>query len=403
MRVVIVGETFPRNTSYLGVMLPRYLARLGVDVHVISLDLAPYWMIPEMRSHYESLVGKEWLIAGAIHDYDGFKIHILPQDRRMGYMRARGLGKKLRSLRPDIVYTASAIRWLPLEAAFWKLLLGYKLFTGSHTAGSTFPLYHARGGRWYDRFLNVITRWIPGRMVSLVTERCHAPAADCAVIAHKFFGVQRKKVEVLHLGVDTEVFRPVDSPDLEAERIATRKMLGVDVDDLVVVYTGKITSEKRVDLIPKAVRKLREKGVSARGLIIGEGPASDDIAPDDSIVRLPFMPYRELAKYYRASDIAVWPSTESTSMLDSAACGIPIVVSDLTGYREHVDGNGLVYNFGNFDSLVSCLLELVPKSNRRTLGERGAEKMANIFSWESHARIRLEQYRQCLHCRNQAN
>lgn len=396
MRVVIVVESFARNTSYIGVMLPRYLARMGVDVHLISLDLAPYWMVREMKSHYESLVGKGWLVAGAIHDYDGFKVHILQHDLRMGYVRAVGLGSKLRSLRPDVVLSAGAIGWLPLEAAFWKLILGYILFTGSHTGGSTFPLYHARGGRLDKIFINFITRWIPGRLVSLVTERCHAPTADCAVIAHKFFGVQRRKVEVLHLGVDTEVFHPIDGLDLEAERTATRKMLGFQDDDLVVIYTGKITVDKRVDLIPAAVKRLRENGVPARALIIGEGPAKDSISSDSNVTKLPFMSYQELARYYRASDIAVWPTTESTSMLDSAACGLPIIVSDLTGYRDHVDGNGLVYNLGDLDSLVSCIQDLMPISYRQALGEIGAKKMANSFSWEAHARRRLEQYRRCL-------
>jgi glycosyltransferase involved in cell wall biosynthesis len=396
MRVVILAESFARNTSYIGVMLPRYLARMGVDVHLLSLDLAPYWMIPEMKTHYESLVGKEWLAAGAIHDYDGFKVHILQHDRCMGYVRALGLGAKLRGLRPDIVLSAGAIGWLPLEAAFWKLILGYKLFTGSHTGGSTFPLYHARGERVVERLLNFVTRWIPGRLVSLVTERCHAPTADCAVIAYKFFGVQKKKVEVLHLGVDTEVFHPIDGSNLEAERVVTRKILGFDDDELVLIYTGKITVDKRVDLIPEAVSRLRERGISARALIIGEGPAKDSISSDSNVTMLPFMSYQELARYYRASDIAVWPTTESTSMLDSAACGLPIIVSSLMVYREHVDGNGLVYDLGDVDSLVSCLQDLVSLSRRKVLGEVGAMKMANRFSWEAHARKRLEQYRRCL-------
>jgi glycosyltransferase involved in cell wall biosynthesis len=394
MKIVLLAETFPGNTSYFGVMLPKYLARLGAEVHLLALDLPPYWNVAGMRAHYEQLVGKEWLVAGSVHAKDGYSVHIMGHRSMAGYMGMRGLGAKLREIDPDIVYSLSAIGWLPLQAALLKTIRPYKLFTGSHTAASTFPLYKSRGGplRW-PLVKSVFTRWIPGRFVSLLSERCHAPTVDCAEIAWRFFGVQRRKVEVLHLGVDTDVFHPLKVADAAADRAATRAGLGIGDDDFVVIYTGKITEEKRVDLVPAAVRRLRDQGYKARALVIGSGPAVGDVAAAGEVVMLPYQPYHQLARYYRASDVAVWPTNESTSMLDAAACGVPIVVSDGIIYREHVDGNGLVYRMGDLDSLVAALRELVPMQRRRELGEEGARKMAASFSWSSHASRRLEQYR----------
>jgi glycosyltransferase involved in cell wall biosynthesis len=63
-----------------------------------------------------------------------------------------------------------------------------------------------------------------------------------------------------------------------------------------------------------------------------------------------FVPVNELADYFRAADIGVWPR-ESTSMLDAAACGLPIVVND-TSSLLGIEGNGLVYELNNVDDMV---------------------------------------------------
>ena len=68
---------------------------------------------------------------------------------------------------------------------------------------------------------------------------------------------------------------------------------------------------------------------------------------------LNFMDFSKLAAYYRASEIGVWTGNESTSQLDAAACAIPIIISDAVIYREHVDGNGLVFRQNNLDALVA--------------------------------------------------
>ena len=41
MKVALLTEVFPRNMGYLENFLPKYLVRLGMDVHVITMDLPP--------------------------------------------------------------------------------------------------------------------------------------------------------------------------------------------------------------------------------------------------------------------------------------------------------------------------------------------------------------------------
>jgi glycosyltransferase involved in cell wall biosynthesis len=109
----------------------------------------------------------------------------------------------------------------------------------------------------------------------------------------------------------------------------------------------------------------------------------------------PFVPVQELGDFYRAADIGVWPTQESMSMLDAAACGLPIIVNDTIAAVERIDGNGLKYKLGDVDDLVRALLELGDPLARQGLGSFGAKKMAG-FNWEAIARRRLQDYRTAL-------
>ena len=132
-------------------------------------------------------------------------------------------------------------------------------------------------------------------------------------------------------------------------------------------------------------------GEPFHGLFIGEGVQREAIQLHPSCTALPFLPFNELGSFYRAADIGVWPTNESTSMLDAAACGIPIIISDGVVYREHVHGNGLVYKMNNLDDMVRTF-KLRDPAVRENLGSAGALKMKTHFSWEAIAKRRLNDY-----------
>ena len=107
------------------------------------------------------------------------------------------------------------------------------------------------------------------------------------------------------------------------------------------------------------------------------------------------MPFRELGRYYRAADVAVWPTNESTSMLDAAACGLPLVVSDRI-YQDHVTGNGLAYRMNDLSSLLEILRRLEAPQLREQLGRNGAQKMRSAFSWDGAAEVREQDFRNAI-------
>ena len=163
--------------------------------------------------------------------------------------------------------------------------------------------------------------------------------------------------------------------------------MGYSDTDIVCIYTGKMAQMKNALLLARAIERLHAEGRNYKGLFIGDGAQRPSIERIPGCVVLDFMPFVELGDYYRASDVAVWLTNESTSMLDAAACGIPIVVSDRI-YQDHVVGNGLAYRINDLESLCETLRALEDPELRAELGRAGAAKMRDRFMWEHAAMAR---------------
>jgi glycosyltransferase involved in cell wall biosynthesis len=393
LRVALLCETFSKKMGYLQYLLPKHLALLGVDMHVITMNLPPYHQMKDFYETYAGFNDRSDLKPGTIEKLDGFTLHVLPHKRVGGYMRMAGLFRKLRALQPDVVQTTTNINWVGIDAAVGRLFLGYRLFTGCHYHASVFPLAQCESEIWnLDRIRCFLTRGLPGRFVSLLTEKCHAITPDCADVAVRFFGVPRKKVDVCPLGVDAQLFFPISSDPQRLEAADLRQELGFEQDDIVCVYSGRFSEEKNPLLLAKSIHFLTGQGERYRGLFIGNGAQAADIRSCAGCVVHDFVPVFELGNYFRAGDIGVWPTQESMSMLDAAACGIPIVANDTMSATERLDGNGLAYRLNDQEDLVRALLALKTRESRKKLGVEGARKMLQEFSWEAIARRRLRDY-----------
>jgi glycosyltransferase involved in cell wall biosynthesis len=278
------------------------------------------------------------------------------------------------------------------------------LFTGCHYHASVFPLAGKRSPVWsLERLACLATRTIPGALVSLATEKCYAISQDCAGIAYSFFGVPRDKIEICPLGVDTELFHTVSGAGAIAERAMLRQRLGFAGHHVVCIYTGRFSEDKNPLVLARAVAELCRAGEPYRGLFIGNGAQAREIEKCAGCATHRFVPVEELPALYRAADIGVWPAQESLSMLDAAACGLPIVANHTMVARERVEGNGATYRLNDRDDLMRVLRDLHDAGTRRRMGASGARKMALEFSWEAIAQRRLRDYQTALCSSGRAN
>lgn len=403
MKIVLLVEMFSRHMGYLENTLPKYLSRLGADVHLVTTGLQPYYYMKGSKQTYQDFIGdSEALTPGASEQLDGFTLHVLGHHKVLGYVRMLGLKKKLQDLRPDIVQTEAAIGWIPLDAALFKVELGYKLFTGSHYHASVFPLANRRHHLWDpERLRVIILRSLPGRIISQFTSKCYPTSVDCAEVAVRFFGVQQRKIDICPLGVDLDLFQPIQNEKDVRARRELRDQFGFAEHEIVCVYTGRFSQAKNPLLLAKAIDRLAMMGEPYRGLFIGNGDQGDAIRQHHNCSVHSFIDFRDLPPFFRASDVGVWPTQESMSMLDAAACGLPIVVNDTLDAKERIEGNGLSYRLNDCEDLVKVLISLRAPERRRELGQCGAEKIRREFGWDSIAKFRLSGYDAALNAKTQ--
>jgi glycosyltransferase involved in cell wall biosynthesis len=391
--VAVLTETFSPKMGYIQNTLPKYLAGLGVEVHLLTEDLLPSYELEDFKGTYGEFGADVRLTPGAVERLNGFTVHVLGHKKVLGPVRMQGMFAKLRELRPAVVQVHAANGWLALDAALGKTVLGYKLFTGAHITASVFPLAQLdREPLNLKRVRSLFRRDLPGRFISWTSEKCYGATVDCADVAVRFLGVQQKKMEICPLGVDTDLFQPMISKGDYEARAALRQELGFGESDIVCVYSGRFSEGKDPLILAQAIEKLRRARLPYRGLFIGGGAQESALRAGDGCVVRPFVPVYELKRYFHASEIGVWPKQESMSMLDAAACGIPIVVNSTLKARERIEGNGLIYNYGEVDDMVRVLVGLKEAGERKSLGDCGAHRMRTEFGWDVIARRRLRDY-----------
>lgn len=396
MRIALIVDWHSEKMGYSDNFLPKALANLGHEVHLVTTTAQVYFNSPNYRDVFEAFLGPG-LVQCEVKKIDGYTLHRLPIHFFRHRIRARGLFKTLRRIQPDIVQCGETTSWMTFEAALAKPLLGYKLFSECHIHASVFPITNSTAGQKSRIYWEIYRKTI-GRFIAQLSERCYPISEDAAILTARYFGFPKDKITIRSLGVDTDLFQPPTTPERQASRHELRKSFGFTELDIVVIYTGSISPDKSPDCLAEAIRILRSRGFPYFGLFIGGGNSNyiNRIQATPGCKIVPFVQVQDLPKYYHASDVAVWPKRESTSQLDAIACGLPIILSDRIQVTERVDGNGLLYQEGDPLDLAERLFELYPLERRTTMGHLGAQKMKQQYSWIDLAQKYGDDYRRAL-------
>jgi glycosyltransferase involved in cell wall biosynthesis len=385
LKIVIVSAFYSEGMGYSENCLSKALAKLGHDVHVVTSTYNVYGTEPLYNATYREFLGPAKTTVGT-RVIDGYTVHRLDAGLLFGYVNIRGLNAKVRELAPDIVHSLEVASLQTYKLAGLQPLARFNLFTETHQTLSVMrPYMRHKNGKRLKRAGYRLTRTLPSFLASLTIETCYAVTPDCYEVARRFYGVPASKLKLVSLGADTDMFHPAETDEEHESRAGLRGRFGYSEDDIVCVYTGRFTQDKNPLALAQAIDALARTDPRYKGLFVGDGDQKSDIAACRNTTIVPFMTHAGLAQHYRAADIGVWPRQESMSMIDAAASGVPIVVSNRIGERGRVAGNGKMYEENDVRDLIAVIRSFASAEERRAYGAVGRRKALDGFSWNSVA------------------
>ncbi len=271
--------------------------------------------------------------------------------------------RMLSAVRPDIVHVhepyASVLCW----------------FAALEARSPVVATFHASIERPFDRRLYAMSArllWSVRRRLALQIAVSEA-AARTAVLG------TRRPLTVVPNGT-------------ELDRIKSAVPAALDGAGCCLLFVGRLDERKGLGIALEAFSHLIEDTRDLRLVIVGDGPERSRIDRLPQRVRARVTAVgacsrRELLSLYAAADVFVAPATgrESFGMvvLDALAAGLPVVASDIAGYRELIqDGReGLLVPPGDARALAAAIRRLIDDSTLvRRMVASGSER-ATAFAW----------------------
>ncbi|HEX6604345.1 MAG TPA: glycosyltransferase family 1 protein [Sphingomicrobium sp.] len=296
------------------------------------------------------------------------------------------LRRDLADFNPNIVHIASP-DIVGHRAVTWARRNKVAAVASVHTRFDTYCAYYGL------EFLEPTARAIMRRLYHRV-EVVMAPAESTAAILR----AQRmnRDIAIWARGIDREQFNP-GRRDME-----WRRSIGIDDDELVIAFLGRIVMEKGLDVFSDAIHAFAERGARHRVMVIGDGPARpwfEQQLPD--AIFLGQQTGTDLSRALASADVLLNPSiTEAFGnvTLEAMACALPVVAAEASGTTSLVHNcvTGMIVDPEDISEFADALEAYARDPElRRRHGEAGLA-MAETMDWDRINAAVLRVYRHAI-------
>jgi glycosyltransferase involved in cell wall biosynthesis len=209
------------------------------------------------------------------------------------------------------------------------------------------------------------------------------------------FGLPRERLRIVPEAAD-EIFAPRGAADVGA----ARSRVGLADDEPFYVFAGGVSPHKNVETLLHAYASLAGRRVDApRLVVVGDldrdpylsaaGSVRGLVASlelEDAVLLPGFVDDETLACLYSGAAAVVIPSLAEgfgLPAVEGAACGAPMVLSDLPAHRETLDGCAEFFPPTDSSALAAKLEALLDDAEgARDLAERG-HRRARTLTWDA--------------------
>ena len=179
------------------------------------------------------------------------------------------------------------------------------------------------------------------------------------------FGVPRDRIRVIPCGIDTEMFRP---------RKSDNGLRSSPLSVPLIVCVARHVKVKNLGLLLETCALLRERGVSFRCVLVGDGPLRHELEQTRQRLALEklveftgALTQDEVAQWWRQANVAVLTSENEgmpVSLMEAAACAVPAVAPAVGGIPELIEHEktGLLSPPGDTLAFAAALQRLLEDS-----------------------------------------
>ena len=353
-------------------IIKESLEALGHEVFIIA---------PEPEEEFRQ-DGVYYFPSVRFKSYDGYYVPIYPSHKK----------RILKEIDPDVIHI-HGVATMAIRGLISGHELGIPTVMTFHTMVDDAARYYSpikMSPQTMERLIWIYLRQILKRADVVVTP------TSCIGRELASHGAECRNLVTIPTGTDVAKFHP----GIESGYVRDR--YGLE-GRRVVIHVGRISYEKDLDMVVRAMTK-----VNAVLLVAGKGPAKEDIEHlvdelglREKVVFAGFVPDEELPAFYNAADIAVSASkfeTQGLSILEAMASGKPVACRNGRAFAEIVRDGENGYLFDDVDGCAAAMERAfdapaeVREASYRTALENSRERSAELYvgAYELAKRTRAE-------------
>jgi glycosyltransferase involved in cell wall biosynthesis len=278
----------------------------------------------------------------------------------LGWSRA---WRAVRSWNPDVIVTWSVSA--QVVGHLFARAVGARHVTTEHIIGRPLPRHRA-----------FLVKKVAPRVDKVVgVSEAMRPELEA-------FGYRPQAVQIIRNGV-------ANTDGQATDRGRIRSSLGIDKDQFLAVLVAMLRPEKQPATFVKAVAAANQENRKLRGLVVGGGPAYEeirDLASETGESIAVLGPQDSPIELMKAADVVCLSSVAEglpMVLLEAMSVGRPVVATRLAGIEELVvpDETGILVPPGEVGAFRDALLKLAANPERaKAMGAAGLARQRREFS-----------------------
>jgi len=206
-----------------------------------------------------------------------------------------------------------------------------------------------------------------------------------------------KEVEVIPMGIDTKLFKPVDDVQALRSKLQIKKWM--------LLFVGYFNEVKGIEYILHALPEILKSHPETTLVLVGDGILKDklkrmceELQIQEAVKFTGLLRPDELPAYYSAADIVLMPSLSEGSPVvlpEAMSCGAIVIASDLPVYKEHIRNgeNGFIVRQKNSTDIAEKVKHLLSRHDEfLSIKNMNRQYISERFDWD----VIASRYRQLL-------